>query len=134
MSDMPNNVYKKYSIHSECSLFIILESRKECSTCKLYKCLCRHISNDDKTSNHSIDGKIWFLFYFFVHEIIDFKPTSVTNYNNFNCRSFIYSPLKQTLDLEMSMHSSDKSKTIAELTFWYWKDKEIAFMKVRVKN
>jgi hypothetical protein len=36
------------------------------------------------------------------------------------------------LSLEMSMHLSDFSTTIAvaELIFWYWNDKEIAILQV----
>jgi hypothetical protein len=67
-----------------------------------------------------------------------------TNYGNFfaicpvqiiyvvqhHFSSFKYSPDQKVLELEMSMHQSDNSKTIAECIFWFWHDKNIGILEV----
>jgi hypothetical protein len=130
---MPDDVYNKYSIRSEYSLFVEFEDSKKSCESQGWRVFRPHkysrVPSDDKTSNLSIDLKTWFLFIpVFWFKILD----EFAQYLTFICRSCIYSPSNQTLGLEMFMHSSDKSKTIAELIFWYWGDKDIVIIKVGV--
>ena len=65
MSDMPDDVYKNYSIRSEFSLLVEFkqitdaERSQKCGYCPRYNSI--YISNE-KTSILSIENKTWFLF------------------------------------------------------------------------
>jgi hypothetical protein len=98
---MPDDVYKKYTMRRERSLFVELKGE------------------DDSTSSMSIEDKLWYF-------SIIFPSVLCTIY----FRSFTYSPSDKTLSLKVAMHHSDDNRPIAECIFWYWNDKEIDILEV----
>jgi hypothetical protein len=68
---MPDDVYKKYSIRSEHSLFVEfkdgIETYRRCDACVHNRCHCYHQYTDlvkdttEKTSNLSAEYKTWFI-------------------------------------------------------------------------
>jgi hypothetical protein len=64
MSDMPNEVYKKYSIRSEYSLSVDYKklTDEESQHRAYYSRSGRNNVNDEKTSHLSSEYKTWFVF------------------------------------------------------------------------
>jgi hypothetical protein len=90
MSDMPDDVYKKYYIRSEYSLSVectaprYVECDRHCRSCNARNHIEVYAGDEEKTSNLSIEYKTWFLLFYGLAYMLEepSEPMTVTNYWN----------------------------------------------------